>query len=435
MKKFLFPALLIFTLILSACGTKAEEAPATAIATAIVSDNTGPNGSESSSGAAAANDENPCIPFSLMNQSLSTSYPGLPALSDSDWVVGPRNAPVSFMVYSEPQCPYCAQIDPLLDGFQELYPDDVNIVFRFRPFTESFHDKSILMSQAMQAAGLQGKFDEFRRWVFVRQSRNPNDPAVADLADSEFWSKVVPDELDEWLVERVGELGVDPDQLIEDMFSDAVVQKIKDDQTTTDALAINGTPTLFINGVLWPENSRGMDIFSIYTELILHQENEIGVCPELVIDTAKTYTATIETTKGDIQVELFDDNALYAVNSFVYLANVGWYKDSPFIVTDQFALSGDPSNTGYGGPGYAFKDEIHPELNFEEPGMLSTFGLGPGLNGSAFFINRTELTGQEGRTIFGRVTEGLDILNSLTFRDNIFAPVEDRILNITITES
>ena len=436
MKKILFPALLILTMVLSACGSKETDTPAAEpIATAIVSENNGAGNTDSSGGVISATDENPCITFNLLEMSLSTPYPGLPEVTEDDWIVGPQNAPVTFMVYSEPQCPYCAQFDPILDNFQALYPNDVRAVFRFRPFSENFHDKSILASQAMEAAGLQGKFDEFRRWIFERQSKNPNNPDVANLADSEFWSSLAPDELDEWLTERVSELGIDPDKLIEDMFSDAVVKKIKDSMDSSDALGINGTPTLFINGYQWTENSRGADIFSIYTELILHQKNEYAVCPEMVIDTTKTYTATIETTQGNIQVELFDDTAPYAVNSFVFLANEGWYKNLPVIATDQFALSGDPSDTGYGGPGYAFKDELNPDLNFDEPGMLSTFGIGPGLNGSSFFLNKTALTGQESRTIFGKVTEGLDVLNSLALRDKVLTPVIDRILTITINES
>ncbi len=203
-------------------------------------------------------------------------------------------------------------------------------------------------------------------------------------------------------------------------------------------MAINGTPTLFVNGYQWPENSRGVEIFSIYTELLLNQQNEYQTCPQMVIDTAKSYNATIETTKGNIQVELFDDSAPYAVNSFVFLANDGFYNNLPFITTAEFALSGDPSDTGYGGPGYAFKDEINTEFNFSEPGMLSTFVFSSdvtNINGSAFFINRISLEGVEGLTIFGRVTEGLDVLDTLTLRDNIFAPVEDTIIKITITES
>ena len=135
-------------------------------------------------------------------------------------------------------------------------------------------------------------------------------------------------------------------------------------------------------------------------------------------------------------VDLFADKAPYAVNSFVFLAREGWYNNLPIISTDQFMLSGDPTDTGYGGPGYAYKDEIDSTLAFTEPGMLATFAynVGSGTNGSTFFINKIALPEQSGRTIFGKVTSGLDVLTSLQIRDNIFNPAFDSILGVTITE-
>jgi cyclophilin family peptidyl-prolyl cis-trans isomerase len=312
----------------------------------------------------------------------------------------------------------------------------VRFVFRLRPFPESFHNKSILASQAMVAAGLQGKFVEFRIWLFERQSKDPNNPAVASLADSEFWAGLPPADLDEWLKARVSDLGIDPDQLVKDMLSDAVVKKVQEAKTNADAIGITGTPTLFVNGYAWPENQRGTEIFSIYTKLFLNAEKEFNTCPSMTIDSSKSYSATISTTKGDIVVDLFADKAPYAVNSFVFLASEGWYNGLPIISTDQFMLSGDPTDTGYGGPGYAYKDEIDSTLNFNEPGMLATFAynVGSGTNGSTFFINKIALPEQSGRTIFGKVTSGLDVLNSLEIRDNIFNPAADRVLGVTITE-
>jgi len=154
----------------------------------------------------------------------------------------------------------------------------------------------------------------------------------------------------------------------------------------------------------------------------------------MTIDKSKSYSATITTTKGDIVVDLFADKAPYAVNSFVFLANAGWYNNLPIVSTDQFILSGDPTDTGYGGPGYAYKDEVDSTLNFVQPGMLASFSVGAGLNGSTFFINKIALTGQEGRTIFGKVTSGMDILTKIAIRDNIFTPAIDKVISVTITE-
>jgi len=372
--------------------------------------------------------------FSVLDQSFITSYPDLPAVTTDDWSVGPADAPVTLMEYSEPQCPYCAQLEPALMAVHEKYPNNVRLVFRFRPFPESFHDKSILMSQAMEAAGKQGKFQEFKNWVFERQYKNPNDPGLSSLPDSDFWAQLEPKELDKWLEERIPDLGLEPDQFFRDMYSDEIIKKIQKAMTDADTLEINGTPKLFINGYSWPASDRSFEVMSIYVELILNRELEYNSCPEMMIDTAKTYTATITTSRGDIVAELYDDIAPYAVNSFIFLAKEGWYEGLPMIVSDQFVLSGDPSGTGYGGPGYVYLDEISDSLNLDESGLLAVFGLGSGLNGSNFFINKTALTNQEGRTIFGKVISGMDVVNSLENRENIFSPVIDRILKVTIAE-
>ena len=434
MNKIFLPVLLVLTILLSACNTTGKSAQPTAAPTTVPTEATTSGGDQTASTATITGDENPCVPFSIISQSLTTPYPGLPEVTNEDYIVGPKNAPVTFMVYSEPQCPYCAQFDPLIESFTALYPNDVRFVFRLRPFPESFHDKSILASQAMVAAGLQGKFDEFRIWIFLHQNKNPNNPAVADLPDTEFWAGLAPADLDEWLKERIPELGIEPDQFLKDMFSDAVVKEVQDAKASADAIGISGTPTLFINGYQWSENQRGNEIFSIYTKLLLNRDKEYAACPAITVDNSKSYSATITTTKGDIVVDLFADKAPNAVNSFIFLAREGWYNNLPIISTDQFVLSGDPTDTGYGGPGYAYKDEIDSTLNFNEPGTLAIFGVGAGLNGSTFFINKIALTGQEGRTIFGKVTSGLDVLNKLELRDNIFNPALDTVLSVTITE-
>ena len=437
MKKIFLPVLLISAMLFAACGNLEKSAEPTAAPTAAPTQAAAEGGSQTEAVQPVTSEENPCVPFNLLSQYFMTPYPGLPEVTDDDYIVGPKDAPVTFMVYSEPQCPYCAQFDPLIESITSLYPNDVRFVFRLRPFPESFHDKSILVSQAMVAAGLQGKFDEFRIWIFKHQSKNPNDPDVASLPDTEFWSGLAPAEVDNWLKERVPELGIDPDQFLKDMVSDAVVKKVQDAKSNADAIGISGTPFLLFNGYAWPANQqRDIGIFSIFTGLFLNRKVEFTNCPVMTIDQSKSYSATITTTKGDIVVDLFDDIAPFAVNSFVFLAREGWYDNMPVISTDQFALSGDPTDTGYGGPGYVYKDEVDSTLNFNEPGMLSTFAIniGTGTNGSTFFINKIALPELAGRTIFGKVTSGLDVLGKLEIRNNIFNPALDKVLGVTILE-
>ena len=162
--------------------------------------------------------------------------------------------------------------------------------------------------------------------------------------------------------------------------------------------------------------------------------------PEMEIDPAKVYYATLKTNRGDVKVQLFADRAPVTVNNFVYLARQGFYDNTSFHrVLDGFmAQAGDPTGTGSGGPGYQFADEFFPGLNFDRPGLLAMANSGPGTNGSQFFITFAAtdwLNG--GHTIFGEVIEGDDVLSRLTRRDPSTQPdfVGDELYTVLIEES
>jgi peptidylprolyl isomerase/peptidyl-prolyl cis-trans isomerase B (cyclophilin B) len=157
------------------------------------------------------------------------------------------------------------------------------------------------------------------------------------------------------------------------------------------------------------------------------------------INLNKTYVATIETEKGDIVIELFAGKAPNTVNNFVFLARQGFYDDTTFhrVLKDFMAQAGDPTGTGSGGPGYRFRDEFHPTLKHDGPGILSMANAGPNTNGSQFFITYKDTSWLDGRhAVFGRVTEGMDVLESLTLRDPSQRPAfpGDKIKTIRIEE-
>ena len=431
MSKKLIPVFLLVSILMASCGVLVDKAEPTAtVAPTAESAATEPTAQATQAPITDAG--NPCIPFSVLSYSLASPYPNLPPITAEEYAVGPEDAALTFIVYTDPQCPYCAQMDPILDQFQALYPDDVRVVTRLFPLV-SIHDKAMAATQALVAAGLQGKFNELRKFIFERQRQDLS--TDTSLTEADFWGSLAAADFENWLKERVPALGIDADQLLADMKSDAVVAKAQASLDSAMTIGISGTPTLMVNGYQWPENQRGIEIFSIYLRLIKNKENELDVCPPSVVDAGKKYTATIETTQGDIQVELYPDKAPVAVNSFVYLAEQGWYDNLPIIASGDFVLSGDPSDTGYGGAGYAFLDE-NSGLAFDQPGMLAVYSVWPGYgtNGSMFFINKIALTDQGNRTIFGKVTEGLDVLDKFEIRDNIFNDVVDKVLKVTINE-
>ena len=159
--------------------------------------------------------------------------------------------------------------------------------------------------------------------------------------------------------------------------------------------------------------------------------------PAMTIDTSKQYTAIIETEKGDMVIELFAKDVPRTVNNFVFLAREGFYNGSPFhrVLPGFMAQGGDPTGTGYGGPGYTFKDEFTSHKH--GVGTLSMANGGPDTNGSQFFITFTPQPGLDGKhTVFGQLIEGKDVLESLKLRDPSQNPSfeGDKIIKIVIEE-
>lgn len=139
--------------------------------------------------------------------------------------------------------------------------------------------------------------------------------------------------------------------------------------------------------------------------------------PDMVIDANKKYQATIKTNKGDIQLELFAKDTPKTVNNFVFLARDKFYDGLTFhrVIPNFMAQGGDPNGDGRGGPGYRFEDETRGNPRQKhETGSLSMANAGPNTNGSQFFICHGPQPHLDGKhTVFGKVTQGQDVVNSL----------------------
>jgi cyclophilin family peptidyl-prolyl cis-trans isomerase len=142
--------------------------------------------------------------------------------------------------------------------------------------------------------------------------------------------------------------------------------------------------------------------------------------PALEVDPKKGYTAILQTDQGEITIKLFADKTPKTVNNFVFLARQGFYDGTIFhrVITNFMAQGGDPTGTGTGGPGYRFSDEFHPNLRHDKPGVLSMANAGPNTNGSQFFITHVPTPWLDNKhSVFGQVTDGLDVLLSIPARD------------------
>jgi cyclophilin family peptidyl-prolyl cis-trans isomerase len=284
----------------------------------------------------------------------------------------------------------------------EEFPDDVRHVYRHFPL--DFHQNAFPAAQAAEAAGLQGQFHEMKNLIFALQG---------------VWSGYTQEEFAIWAADQANEIGLDVNQFRRDYASEEVLARVQADYDEARDIGIPGTPFLLINDSPY-QGPRDYFNLSAIIRLYILAERQFEECPQMAIDPRREYIATIETEKGDIVIELFPEVAPFTVNSFVFLARAGWYDQVPFhrVLPGFVAQAGDPSGTGYGGPGYAFGLEVTPDLRFDQAGLLAMANAGPDANGSQFFITYAPTPDLDGGyTIFGRVIAGMDTLEALQPRN------------------
>jgi cyclophilin family peptidyl-prolyl cis-trans isomerase len=311
----------------------------------------------------------------------------------------------------------------------EKYPDDVRLVYRHFPL--DIHDKAQLAAEAAEAAGAQGKFWEMDELLFAEQGN------WAALSVEDFRGK-----LDEY----AAQLELDRAQFAADLDDGAFTQVVKDALTAATNIrlpdgtvtSLPGTPFFVINDQPY-QGPAAFWAFDAVVKLELLKDRQFPA-PQEVIDPLKHYTATLKTAKGDIVVKLFAEQTPITVNNFVFLARRGWFDGVSFhrVLPGFVAQSGDPTGTGFGGPGYYIKNEIVPELKFDAAGVLGMANSGADTNGSQFFITLAPAPSLDGQyTVFGKVVDGLEVVNTLSARDpqnDPEAPEGDRILSVTIEE-
>lgn len=151
--------------------------------------------------------------------------------------------------------------------------------------------------------------------------------------------------------------------------------------------------------------------------------------PALQIDVAKTYLVTMETSKGDIELELYPEHAPLTVNNFVFLTQEGFYNGISFhrVIKDFVIQGGDPTGTGRGGPGYKFADETFGNPLKHKTGVISMANAGPNTNGSQFFITHSPQPHLDGKhTVFGVVVRGMEVVNAIE--------QGDKMIEVTVSE-
>jgi len=137
---------------------------------------------------------------------------------------------------------------------------------------------------------------------------------------------------------------------------------------------------------------------------------------------------TIQTTRGNIVLELTEDDAPNTVANFINLAEKGFYDGLKFhrVIPDFMIQGGDPTGTGSGGPGYVIADETSPRLKHDR-GVISMANAGPNTGGSQFFITHVPCPHLDGKhAVFGRVTSGMEVVDAIRQGDKMIKVTVDR---------
>ena len=311
----------------------------------------------------------------------------------------------------------------MLAQLERLHPDSLRVVYRHFPLLP-IHDKASLAAQASQAAGEQGAFWPMHDLLFERYDQ---------------WVSLDPEAFLEWLIQIASELRLELARFEEALRSARFQESVDAAFAVGVASGLTGTPTLFLNGERMPVLG-DLSALEAAFRLALLGQRQFAEYPAMEIDPARVYFAHLDLNLGDVVLQLYPRSAPLAVNSFIFLAQHGWFDGVPFhqVIPGAVAVSGDPSGTGFGTPGYLFATEIDPGLSFDQPGMVGMASGGPNTNGSVFFITLAPLPDFSGSyTLFGRVVEGLDLLTKLEARNptlDILKAPQAVIESVTIEE-
>ena len=171
-------------------------------------------------------------------------------------------------------------------------------------------------------------------------------------------------------------------------------------------------------------------------EIEMTYDKTYSAPPAMNINENGNYSAVIETSLGSIEIELFSDIAPITVNNFVNLSKDGYYDNVIFhrVIKGFMIQGGDPSGTGHGEmgkyPGYEFQDELNNPMQYEK-GIVAMANRGPNTNGSQFFIMHVDYPLPYDYTIFGKVSNGIDVVDAIANvqTGDMDKPVDDVVIN------
>jgi cyclophilin family peptidyl-prolyl cis-trans isomerase len=316
----------------------------------------------------------------------------------------------------------------VLEQLVTNYPDQVQLVYRHFPLT--IHDNAQKAAEAAEIAGAQGEF-----WLF-------HDALFEDQGE---WAGLDEAAFREFLIDMADDLGLEVDSFTADLDAGGYTEYVNSSFQEAVNLNLPGTPAVIFNGILLTGDQLPPFeywIWDAYVQLALLEARQYESAPEMVIDPEASYLARVEMESGEeFVIELLPQSAPQTVNSFVFLAQEGWFDGMTFhrVLPGFVAQTGDPSGTGAGSPGYTLPDEIDPGLSHAESGVVAMANSGsPNSSGSQWYITLGDASQLDGQyTIFGRVIEGMEVVEGITPRnpaEDPTLPPGDTVVTITIEE-
>jgi cyclophilin family peptidyl-prolyl cis-trans isomerase/predicted DsbA family dithiol-disulfide isomerase len=335
-------------------------------------------------------------------------------------------------MYGDFQCTLCLGVARDLALLREKYAADVKLSFRH--FPQSGNDKAMIAALATESAAAQdpAKFWDMHDQLYAHQSE---------------WSPMTADQFRAKLTDYARVVGLDVDRFTSDLATAKHLPLLTQSLKDAEVLGLKGTPAMLFNGV--PYSGR-IDYYGLdrYIQLRLLEKRWFKAPPNYQINIRKKYRAVLKTAKGEVEIDLFADLAPVTVNNFVALVRSGWYDGITFhlVSPGQLVQTGDPSGSGFGGPGYTIPDEANNGLRFDREGLVAMASLRgePNSGGSQFFIALAPLRPasdyDQQFAIFGVVTRGIEILKGFPARNpyddarNPNLPPGETLLSVTLFE-
>ncbi|MCS7060355.1 MAG: peptidylprolyl isomerase [Anaerolineae bacterium] len=348
-------------------------------------------------------------------------------INSEDRTLGSPQAVSTIIEYSNPMCPFCVELHAPLRSMMQQVSDTVRLAYRYFPLTHA-NDKARIVSHALEAAGNQNKFWELLDVVSEKHTDLENLPLS---------------QITETLKSYAQTLGLDLARFESDLSSSAVAARVERDIRSANELQINGTPTLFLDGrSINPAAFTQPDVITQVRQYVAERQAQfVGLTdkvfkfdqPEQVTEAGATYEMTWQTTRGTVVVALDPALAPVNVNSIVYLAQRGYFDGSPLLLNDdQLGALLFGSINPAGNPGYDCSVEKPKSGAFAQAGVVALYGS-PARSAAQFIVTYQPVQQFEGQfTVIGKVTAGLDLLQSMTGTVGV-DPI-DRIQKVTVTK-